>query len=72
MSFQRKHALEFDLQIVELEKKGNMLIMTGMHFLFCMYRGQDVEPESPKHKLTNNIHIFKMPFIKQHYLSHLK
>jgi hypothetical protein len=70
--FQRKHALEFELQIVELKKKGNMSIVTGMHFLFCVYHGRDVEPASPKHKLSNNIHIFKTPFIKQHYLSHLK
>lgn len=70
--FQRKHALEFELQIVELEKKGNMSIVMGMHFLFYVYHGRDVEPTSPKHKLSNNIHIFRTPFIKQHYLSHLK
>jgi len=71
-SFQHKHVLEFELQIVELEKKGNMSIVMGMHFLFYMYHGRDVEPARPKRKLTNNIHIFRTPFIKQHYLSHLK
>jgi hypothetical protein len=70
--FQRKHALEFGLEIVELQEKGNTPVMTGVRCLFCVYYGQDVGPTSCKRKPTNNIHIFKAPFIKQHYLSHLK
>jgi hypothetical protein len=69
--FQHKHALEFGLEIVEFEKKGNTSIMTSMCCLFYMYHGQDVRLASHKHKPTDNIHIFKMSFIKQHYLSHL-
>jgi hypothetical protein len=38
-SLQRKHALEFGLEIVELKEKGNMLLMMGMHCLFYMYHG---------------------------------
>jgi hypothetical protein len=38
-SFQRKHALEFGLKIVELEEKGNMSIVTGMRYLLCVCRG---------------------------------
>ncbi|CAK9195794.1 unnamed protein product [Sphagnum troendelagicum] len=71
-SFQHKHVLEFGLEIVELEKKGNMLVVTGVHCLFCVYHGQDVKPTSRKRKPTDNIHIFKVPFIKHHYLWHLK
>jgi hypothetical protein len=70
--FQRKHALEFGLEIVEFEKKGNMPVVTGVRCLFCVYHGRHVELTSRKHKPTDNIHIFKAPFIKQHYLSHLK
>ncbi len=70
--FQRKHALEFGLEIVELKKKGNTLVMTNVRCLIYMYHGQDVGPTSCKRKSTDNIHIFKMPFIKQHYLLHLK
>jgi hypothetical protein len=40
--------------------------------LFYVYHGQDVRLANRKHKPTNNIHIFKAPFIKQHYLLHLK
>jgi hypothetical protein len=36
-SFQRKHALEFGLEIVELEKKGNMSVMMGVRCLFYVY-----------------------------------
>ncbi len=72
MSFQRKHALEFGLEIVELEEKGNMPFVMGLHYLLCMYRGQYVRPMIHKCTLTDNIHIFKAPFIKQHYFSHLK
>ncbi|CAM6024598.1 unnamed protein product [Sphagnum balticum] len=39
---------------------------------FCVYCGQDVRLASRKHKPTDNIHIFKASFIKQHYLLHLK
>ncbi len=64
--------LEFGLEIVELEEKGNMPVVMGMCCLFYVYCGWDVEPASRKHKPIDNIHIFKAPFIKQHYLSHLK
>jgi len=37
-----------------------------------VYHGQDVRLTSCKRKPTDNIHIFKVPFIKQHYLWHLK
>jgi hypothetical protein len=37
--FQRKHALEFGLEIVELEEKGNTPIVTGVRCLFYVYRG---------------------------------
>jgi Zn ribbon nucleic-acid-binding protein len=62
--FQCKHALEFGLEIIELEKKGNMPIVTSVRCMFCMYHGRDVELASHKRKSTNNIHIFKAPFIK--------
>jgi hypothetical protein len=62
--FQRKHALEFGLEIIELEKKGNMPIMTGVRYLLCVYYSRDVESASRKCKLTDNIHIFKALFIK--------
>ncbi|CAM6023615.1 unnamed protein product [Sphagnum balticum] len=70
--FQRKHGLKIGFKIVELEKKGNMLVVMGVCCMFYMYRGQDVELASRKHKLIDNIHIFKASFIKQQYLSHLK
>jgi hypothetical protein len=34
--FQRKHALEFGLEIVEFEEKGNMPVVTGVRCLFCV------------------------------------
>jgi hypothetical protein len=40
--------------------------------LFYVYHGQDVRLANCKRKPTDNIHIFKVPFIKQHYLLHLK
>ncbi len=61
--FQHKHALEFGFEIVELEEKGNMSVMIGVHCLFCMYYGQNVKSVSRKRKPTNNIHIIKMLFI---------
>ncbi|CAM6031650.1 unnamed protein product [Sphagnum compactum] len=70
--FQRKHALEFGLEIVEFEEKCNMPVVTGVRCLFCVYHGRHVELTSRKRKPTDNIHIFKAPFIKQYYLSHLK
>jgi len=70
--FQRKHALEFGLEIVEFEEKCNMSVVTGVRCLFCVYHGRHVELTSRKRKPTDNIHIFKAPFIKQYYLSHLK
>jgi hypothetical protein len=62
--FQRKHALEFGLEIVELEEKGNTLVMTVVCCLFCVDHGRDVKPMSRKRKSAYNIHIFKTPFIK--------
>ncbi len=70
--FQCKHAFEFGLKIVELEKKGNMSFVMGVHYLLCVYHGQYVRPMTRKRKPTDNIHIFKVSLIKQHYLSHLK
>jgi hypothetical protein len=64
--------IEFSLEIVELEEKGNMRVVTGVRCLFCVYCGRDVGPASRKRKSIDNIHIFKVPFIKQHYLSHIK
>ncbi len=72
MPFQHKHVLEFGFKIVKLEEKGNTPVVTGVHYLVCVYHSWDVEPMSRKCKLIDNIHIFKMSFIKQHYLSHLK
>lgn len=71
-SFQRKNVLEFGLKIVELKRKGNTSVVTGVHYLFYVYHGRDVKPATRKRKSTNNIHIFKVLFIKQHYLSYLK
>ncbi|CAM6010655.1 unnamed protein product [Sphagnum balticum] len=71
-SFQCKHALEFGFEIAELEEKGNTLVVMGVCCLFCVYHSWDVGPASCKRKPIDNIHIFKAPFIKQHYLSHLK
>ncbi len=71
-SFQCKHALEFGLEIVELKEKGNTSVITGVHCLFCVYCSWDGGPMICKCKLTDNIHIFKASFIKQHYLLHLK
>jgi len=71
-SFQRKHALEFGLEIVEREKKGNTPIVTSVCCLFYVYHDCDVGLMSHNCKSTNNIHIFKALFIKQHYLLHLK
>ncbi|CAK9879851.1 unnamed protein product [Sphagnum jensenii] len=71
-SFQRKHVLQFGLEIVELEEKGNMPIVTGVCCMFCVYHGWDVKLTSCKCMLIDNIHISKAPFIKQHYLLHLK
>jgi hypothetical protein len=70
--FQCKHALEFGLEIVELKEKGNTLAVMGVCCLFCVYCGRDVELSNHKHKSIDNIHIFKVSFIKQHYLSRLK
>lgn len=70
--FQCKHALEFSLEIVEFEKKGNTSVVTNVHCLFYVYHDCDVGATSHKCKSTDNIHIFKALFIKQHYLSHLK
>ncbi len=64
MPFQRKHALEFGLEIVEFEEKGNMPVIIGVRCLFCVYHGRHVKLTSRKHKPTHNIHIFKAPFIK--------
>ncbi len=64
MPFQCKHALEFGLEIVELEEKGNMLVVTGVRCLFCVYCARDVGPMSCERKPTDNIHIFKALFIK--------
>ncbi len=64
MLFQHKHVLEFGLEIIKLEKKGNTSIVTGVRCLFCVYCGQDVELASRKHKPIDNIHIFKASFIK--------
>jgi hypothetical protein len=44
----------------------------GVHCLFCMYCGWDVKLANCKREPTNNIHIFKTSFIKEHYLLHLK
>jgi hypothetical protein len=54
----------FGIEIMEFEKKGNTPIVMGVHCLFCVYRNRDIEPASRKHKPTNNIHIFKVSFIK--------
>jgi len=70
--FQCKHALEFSFEIIELEEKGNMSVMTSVHCLLCVYRGWYFGLVSRKRKPIDNIHVFKAPFIKQHYLSHLK
>jgi len=72
MTFQHKHALEFGLEILELEEKGNMLVVTSVHCLLCVYCRQYFGSTSHKHKPIDNIHVFKAPFIEQHYLSHLK
>jgi hypothetical protein len=69
---QLKHVLEFGFEIVELEEKGNTPVVIGVRSLFCMYNGRDVGSTTRKHNSAANIHIFKAPFIKQHYLSHLK
>jgi hypothetical protein len=37
--FQRKHALEFGMEIVEFEEKGNMLVVTSVRCLFYVYHG---------------------------------
>ncbi len=63
MPFQHKHALEFGLETAELEEKGNTSVMTGVRYLFCVYRGWDVKLASRKCKPTNNIHIFKVLLI---------
>ncbi|CAK9198836.1 unnamed protein product [Sphagnum jensenii] len=63
-SFQRKHALEFGLKVVELEEKGNTLVVMSVRCLCYVYRGRDVKLASHKRKSTDNIHIFKAPFIK--------
>jgi hypothetical protein len=72
MPFQRKHVLEFGLEIIGLQEKGNMSVVMGVQCLFCMYCGRNVRMASCKRKPIDNIHIFKAPFIKQHYLLHLK
>ncbi len=72
MSFQHKHALEFGFEIIEFKEKGNMPVVTGMRCLFYVYHNWDLGLASRKHKPINNIHIFKAPFIKEHYLLHLK
>jgi hypothetical protein len=62
--FQRKHVLGFGFKIIKFEDKGNMLVLSGVCCLFYMYHGWDVGPVNRKHKLINNIHIFKVLFIK--------
>jgi hypothetical protein len=37
--FQRKHVLEFGLEIVKFEEKGNMRVVTSVRYLFCVYHG---------------------------------
>jgi hypothetical protein len=41
--FQHKHVLEFGLKIVELEEKGNTLVVMSVCCLFFMYHDLDVE-----------------------------
>ncbi len=48
--FQHKHVLEFGFEIVELQEKGNMSVVMGVHCLFYMYCNRDVRLVSCKRK----------------------
>jgi hypothetical protein len=55
--FEREHVLEFGFEIIELKKKGNLPVVTGVP-------SQDIKLANRKRKPIDNIHTFKAPFIK--------
>jgi hypothetical protein len=70
--FQMKHALEFGLEVVSKDAKGDVTVQC----LFCVHEGWDnVEVgsnSSRKRKGTLTIKYFTKPFAPFNYHSHLK
>jgi len=70
--FQTKHALEFGLEVVSKDAKGDVIVWC----LFCVHEGQDnMEVDSSsgrKQKATLTIKYFMKSFAPFNYHYHLK
>ena len=68
--FQRHHHLEYSLEIVSTDAKGDMTVRC----LFCLNEGRDTvvvhAGSSRKRKSRTDIKYFKSPFLPHQYPSH--
>jgi hypothetical protein len=69
MSFQKAHSLDFALEVVSINVRGNVTVRC----LFCLYKGRDVievDVAGRKHKQRTDIQYFTKPFAPFKYHSH--
>jgi len=70
--FQTKHALEFGLEVVPKDAKGDVTVWC----LFCVHKGQDNmevnSSSSRKRKVTSTIKYFMKMFVPFNFHCHFK
>jgi hypothetical protein len=70
--FQTKHALEFNLEVVSKDAKGNVIVL----YPFYVHEGRDNmevgDSSSCKRKATSTIKYFMKSFAPFNYCCHLK